>query len=60
MDPNYHQPIAQPRKIRTMTLKKGKSIQDIEELKYNKVNSCVYFGKSFTKSILLFLFDTII
>ena len=60
MDSSYHHPIAQPRKIRTITLKKGKSVQDIEQIKYNKVNTCVYFQQSFTRSVLLFLYDTVV
>ena len=60
MEVAYHQPIAQPRKIRTITLKKGKSMQDIEQVKYNKVNTTLYFQQSFTRSFLLFFFDTLV
>lgn len=56
----YHQPIVQPRKIRTINMKKGKPIQDLEQLKYNKVNTTLYFQASFTRSLLLFLYDTLV
>lgn len=60
MEVGYHQPIAHPRKIRTITMKKGKSIQDIEQVKYNKINTTVYFQESFTKSFLIFFYDTLV
>lgn len=60
MESSYHQPIAQPRKIRTINLKKGQSMQDIDQIKYNKVNTTRYFQESFTRSLLCFLYDTLV
>ena len=41
-------------------MKKGKSIQDIEQIKYNRVNTTVYFKDSITRGFLLFMYDTLI